>query len=116
MEALFNLRNDYIKFPIIKAETRHCKETFQDVSDFSNIVGAIDGSHIRIAAPPDSAVDYFSHYQKHDFIVQATVDGRKHFLDFASGFPSSMHDARVLQNNTIFDLAEYNQILTGDSV
>ena len=116
MEALFNLRNDYIKFPIIKAETRHCIETFQDVSDFSNIVGAIDGSHIRIAAPPDSAVDYFSHYQKHDFIVQATVDGRKHFHDFASGFPSSMHDARVLQNNTIFDLAEHNQILTGDSV
>ena len=62
VEVLFNLRNDYIKFPITQAQTRHCKETFQDVSYLPNIVRAIDGSHIRIAAPPDSAVDYFSRY------------------------------------------------------
>lgn len=116
VEALFNLRNDYIKFPIIEAETWHCIETFRDISDLPNIVGAIDGSHIRIAAPPDSAVEYFSHYQQHDFIVQAIVDGRKCFLDFASGFPGSMHDARVLRNSPIFDLAEHDQILMGPSV
>ena len=27
VEALFNLRNDYIKFPMTEAETRHCIET-----------------------------------------------------------------------------------------
>ena len=69
VEGLFNLRNVYIKFPITEAETWVCIETFQHVSDLPNIVGAIDGSHIRIAAPPDSAVDYFSRYQQHDFIV-----------------------------------------------
>jgi len=116
VEALFNLRNVYIKFPITEAETRVCIETFEDVSDLPNIVGAIDGSHIRIAAPPDSAVDYFSRYQQHDFIVQAIVDGKKRFLDFASGFPGSMYDARVLRNSTIFDLAENDQILTGPAV
>ncbi|PFX32619.1 putative nuclease HARBI1 [Stylophora pistillata] len=80
VEALFNLRNVYIKFPITEAETWVCVETFQDVSDFPNIVGAIDGSHIRIAAPPDSAVDYFSRYQQHDFIVQAIVDENDQIL------------------------------------
>ena len=69
VEALFNPRNDYIKFPFTEAGTRHCIETFQDVSDLPNIVGAIDGSHMRIAAPPDSAVDYFSCYQQHNFIL-----------------------------------------------
>ena len=98
VEALFNLKNVYIKFPITEAETRVCIETFQDVSDLPNIVGAIDGSHI-IAAPPDSAVDYFSRYQQHDFIVQAIVHGKKRFPDFVSGFPGSMHDARVLRNS-----------------
>ena len=58
LEALFNLRNVYIKFPITEAETRVCIETFQDVFDLPNIVCAIDGFHIGIAAPPDSAVDY----------------------------------------------------------
>lgn len=102
VEALFNLRNDHIKFLFTEAETQRCTETFQNVSDLPNIVGAIDGSHIRISAPPDSAVDYFSCYQQHDFIVQAIVDGRKRFLDFGSGFPGSIHDARVLRNSTIF--------------
>ena len=116
VEVLFNLWNDNIKFPITQAETQHCIEIFQDVSELPNIVGAIDGSHIRIAAPPDSAVDYFSRHQQHDFIVQAIVDGRKRFLAFASGFPGSMHYARVLRNSTIFFLAEHDQILTGPSV
>ena len=102
MEALFNLRNVYIKFPITKARTGVCVETFQDVSDLPNIVDAIDGSHIRIAAPPDSAVDYFSHYQQHEFIVQAIVDGKKRFLDFALGFSGSAvlfksNDSEVLR-------------------
>ena len=73
---------------------------------------------IKNSCPPqtDSAVDYFSRYQQLNFIVQAIVNGGKRFLDFASGFPGSMHDARVLRNSTIFDLAEHDQILTGPSV
>ena len=35
---------------------------------------------MRIPARPDSAVDYFSCYQQHDFIVQAIVDGKNAFL------------------------------------
>ena len=84
--------------------------------DLPNFVVAIDGSHIRIAAPPYTVVDYFTYYQQHNFIVQAIVDGKKHFLEFASGSPGSMRDARVLRNSTIFDLAEHNQILMGPSV
>ena len=61
-------------------------------------------------------MDYFSRYQQHDFIVQAIVDGGKRFLDFASGFPGSTYDARVLRNSTIFDLVEHDQILSGPSV
>ena len=102
MEALFNLRNVFIKFPTTKARTGVCVETFQDVSDLPNIVDAIDGSHIRIAAAPDSAVDYFSHYQQHEFIVQAIVDGKKRSLDFALGFSGSAvlfksNDSEVLR-------------------
>ena len=32
----------------------------------ANIVGAIDGSHVRIKVPSDST-DYFSRYQQHEF-------------------------------------------------
>lgn len=82
VEALFNLRNVYIKFLITEAGT-------PDVSDLPNIVGAIGGSYIRIAARQDSAVDYFSRYQQHDFIVQAIVDCKKRCFDYTLAFPGS---------------------------
>ena len=86
--------------------------TFANLTDLPNVVGAIDGSHVRIKAPVDSAPDYFSWYQQHDFIIQAVVNGKKHFLDFACGFPSSMHDGRVLRRSRIFARAERREILT----
>lgn len=89
VEALFNLRNVYINFPITEAGTRVWLETFQNVSDLPIIVGAIDRSHIGIPVRPDSGVDYFSRYQQHDFIVQAIVDGKKRFFDFTLAFPGS---------------------------
>ena len=110
-EALFEVRNEYIKFPVTEAETRACVETFAELSDLPNIAGAIDGTHIQIKAPLESAVDYFSRYHQHDFIVQGVVDGRKVFLDFAAGFPGSLHDARVLRNSTLYRRAEGDEVL-----
>ena len=78
VEALYELRNDYIKFPETEAETRVATETFDELSEQPNVVGAIDESHVRIKAPKDSAVDYFSRYQQHDFIIQAVVNGLAH--------------------------------------
>ena len=116
VEALYELRNEYIKFPESEAETRAATETFEELSELPNIVGAIDGSHVRIKAPKDSAVDYFSRYQQHDFIIQAVVNGQKLFLDFACGYPGSMHDARVLRRIAIFRRAEGGDILTVPTV
>ena len=47
LEALYEMRNEHIKFPDSEAETRAAIETFQDLSNLLNIVGTIDGSHIR---------------------------------------------------------------------
>ena len=116
VEALYEIRNEYIKFPETEAETVAATGTFAELSELPNIVGAIDGSHVKIKAPKDSAVDYFSRYQQHDFIIQAVVNGRKLFLDFACGYPGSMHDARVLRRSAIFERAERREILSGPTV
>ena len=50
-------------------ETAAIIRTFEEYSDLTNIVGATEGTHIRIEAPKDSAVDIFSRYQQHDFVV-----------------------------------------------
>ena len=73
-------------------------------------------SHIRILPHQTVPSTIFSRYHQHDLIVQAVVDDRKCFLDFASGFPGSMYYVRILWNSTLFDCAEQDQILTGCSV
>ena len=67
--------------------------------------------HIKIKAPKESAVNYFSRYQQHDVAVQGIVDGRKIFMDIAAGFPGSLHDVRVLRNSSIYDRAEHGDVL-----
>ena len=103
-------------FAQTEAETRMVIETFEELSELPNIVGGIDGSHVRIKAPKDSAVDYFSRYQQHYFIIEAVVNGRKLFLDFAYGCPGSMHDARVLQTSAVFRTAEQGHILSAPTI
>ena len=71
-ESLFNLRNEYIKFPETEQETAAIIRTFEEYSDLPNIAGAIDGTHIRIEAPEDSAVNIFRRYQQHDFVVSGS--------------------------------------------
>ena len=116
VNGLYELRNDHIKFPETLAQVNSSIATFANLTNLPNVVGAIDGSHVRIKAPNKSAPDYFSRYQQHNFIIQAIVDGRKIFIDFACGFPGSMHDARVLRRSTIFQNAEQGDILTQPTV
>ena len=113
VNALFDVRNQYIKFPRTAAETAACIQTFRDFtrSELVNVAGAIDGTHIRIIAPKENAVDYFSRYQQHDMIVQGVVDGTGKFIDAVCGFPGSAHDARVLRNSNLYDEAERGAIL-----
>ena len=105
------MRNEYIKSPVTEAETIASIETFSELSDLPNVAGAIDGTHIEIKAPLESAVDYFSRYHQYDFIVQGVVNGQKLFLDFSAGFPGSLHDARVLRNSTLYRRAERDEVL-----
>ena len=84
--ALYELRDDHIKFPETLAELNASIQSFEELSALPNIVGAIDGSHVRIKAPSDSAADYFSRYQQHDFIIQAVVNGKKVFTDLLADF------------------------------
>ena len=76
-----------------------------------NVAGAIDGTHIKIIASRENALDHFSRCQQHDFIIQAVVDGGGKFIDAVCGFPANAHDARVLRNSELYYNAERGNIL-----
>ena len=108
----FDASDQFIKFPTTPAETAASIETSRENtrSELVNVAGAIDG-HIKIIAPQENALDSFSRYQQHDFIIQAVVDGRGKFIDAVCGFPGSAQDARVLGNSELYYNAERGNIL-----
>ena len=94
--AVCQLALQFISFP------KNGRETTQEIQKFRafteclipQVVGAIDGAHVEIICPDnESKVDYYSRKQKYAVNTQAVVGANLVFLDIATGFPSSVHDA-----------------------
>ena len=85
---------------------------FEEEYGIPEIVGAIDGCHIEINAPPDNHEDYFNRKQHYSVNLQAIVNCDLKFIHVSFGYPGSIHDARVLRLSGLFDLGENEQILT----
>lgn len=73
-------------------------------------IGAIDGSHIPILAPPNYHCDFFNRKGWHSVILQGVVDGKGIFWNVFAGLPGSLHDARVLRLSTLWELASHGNL------
>ena len=88
---------EFIKFP------KTTLETGAKIRSFCDFTGAIDGTHIEILAPSsDSKVDYFNPKQKLTVNTQTVIGANLESLDVATGYPGSVHDARVLRSSALF--------------
>jgi len=93
-----------------------CKRPVKPFSDslmfnITQILGAIDGSHIPIKAPKHNKESYFNRKHFYSMNLQAVVgfDGR--FVDTSAGFPGSIHDARVLRMSGLYG-TKFSKALT----
>lgn len=102
------LSGEFLKWPEIE-ERQTIRGQFEMKKGIPNVIGAIDSSHIRIAAPKEFKSDFFNRKQFYSIHLQAVVDDRKKFIDLCVGEPGSMHDSRVLRKSTI--LSNFTQNL-----
>ena len=112
---MVQLASTFIKFPVTALENALATTSFQEFTDcaISQVVGAVDGTHIEISAPSSqSRLDYFSRKQKYTIKSQAVVGSNLMFLNASTGFPSSVHDARMLRASTLYQKCEANELLT----
>ena len=75
---------------------------FETCWGFPQVAGAIDGSHIPIIRPDESASDYYNRKGYYSIIMQALVDFRGLFMDVYIGWPGKVHDARVFVNSSLY--------------
>lgn len=115
------------------------EESFQELG-FPNVVGCLDGTHIRIDKPcedPDSYINRNKYYSiqvifsnhidcNHLFEnilklllqMQALCDNSRTIRDVFIGYPGSVHDARVFRTSPLYTSLEVkcgDRIILADS-
>ncbi|XP_043283152.1 putative nuclease HARBI1 [Venturia canescens] len=78
---------------------------FAATSDFPNVIGEIDGTHINIRVPHNNPECYVNRKGHHSIQLQAVCDHERRFTHCLSGHVDSVHDQRV------FRLSEVNEYL-----
>ena len=81
---------------------------FQSKQWMPNCIGAIDGSHVYIAAPPNSivAADHRNRYKTFSILLQAVVDTKCYFTSINIGPPGSLHDSAHFKSTELYRKVE----------
>ena len=81
---------------------------FQAKQWLPNCIGAIDGSHIYIAAPSNSivAADHRNRYKSFSILLQGVVDSKCYFTSINTGPPGSLHDSAHFKRTELYRKVE----------
>ncbi|KAK0142954.1 putative nuclease HARBI1 [Merluccius polli] len=91
---------------------------FRAMCGIENIIGAIDGCHIKLQRPPIRGGDYLNRKGYYSIVLQGIVDSRGKFRDIFVGAPGRVHDSRILRKSTFFERSAEKMggyMLLGDS-
>jgi hypothetical protein len=102
LNALYKMSSDVIKPKnpnFIEIQPRLREGTFWP--HFKDCIGAIDGSHFLPSVPATEQAKYIGRHGYASQNVMAVCDFDMRFTFVVTGWPSSVHDTRVLQDTLI---------------
>ncbi|XP_018395112.1 PREDICTED: uncharacterized protein LOC108773704, partial [Cyphomyrmex costatus] len=103
------LGTKYLKIPTLN-EWKNISTGYWQNWNFPNTIGAIDGKHIQIQAPPKSGSLYFNYKKTFSVVLMAMCDYEYKFTLVDVGAFGSDCDAGVL-SKSIFGKALYDRTL-----
>ena len=92
-----------IAWPVGRRLVRTAKG-FQSKQWFPNCIGAIDGSHIYVAAPASTivAADHRNRNKSFSILLQGVVDSKCYFTSVNTGPPGSLHDSAHFKSSELY--------------
>ena len=117
--SLTSKSGNFIRMPATNVETGAAKQGFYNVASFPNVVGAIDGTHIKILAPREGEEAFVNRKGFHSINCQMVMDSNFIITNLVALWPGSCHDSRILRMSGLWDHFEGGNlrlgILLGDS-
>ena len=117
-KALDKRFDDYVRWPTDAATRNQIKGSFFEKAGFPNVIGAIDGTHIRIVKPNRDEYQYVNRKLYHSLNVQAVCDADGKFTNMEVRWPGSAHDSFILRQSCVWDYMEntpFHGYILGDS-
>ena len=118
LDHVSGLGQDYVKWPD-QQEKETSAGVFRRLSGKHNVIGAIDGCHIRIQKPQGiRGDDYMNRKGYFSILLQGICDDEGKLIDYFIGPPGRLHDARMLKESDFFQdwqAKMENYFLLGDS-
>ena len=113
-----SLRN--ICFPKGVNDINACKFGFRAISQLTDVIGALDCTHVRISKPSSDMYpdEYVNRKNFHSVNVQCVCDASYKFLSVVAEWPGSVHDSRIFRNSDVFTYLSNHHgdgYLVGDS-
>lgn len=104
------LKTTYLKFPTDTQEWLSYAEAFNQQWNFPHCLGALDGKHIVIQAPPHSGSLYFNYKNSHSIVLLAIADANYRFVYIDVGCNGRVSDGGVFQNCSLYKALEQQRI------
>lgn len=83
----------------IEADWKRKEQRFRRQWNFPNCIGALDGKHVIIEAPPKTGSLYFSYKKTFTIVLLALVDADYHFTVIDVGALGKNSDSQILNNS-----------------
>ena len=91
----------FIKFPKSESEVRKVVGEFEDISIFPHVIGALEGTHIKIIAPKENKYDFLGKKAFYSVLVLGIADSNCKFIHASAGCPGAVSFARMLRGSAL---------------
>ncbi len=102
LTALANRLPEFVHFPVDEESRRQNQRKFGEMAGFPQVVGCVDGTHVRVCPAADDEADFVNRKGFHSMNVQAICDHEMKFTNIVCRWPGRTHDSFILRNSEIY--------------
>lgn len=97
-----NSLNNYYYLGPIYTRILKVSEEFEDLWNYPQCIGSIDGKHIVLQSPMNSGSEFYNYKGFFSIVLFALVDLKYNFLFADTGCQGKISDGGVFRNTTLF--------------